>query len=108
MPVRPTAMQSLALAARLFRRYDLAVSTQSGDRPTFFAFIAGRVRVGPVEQNFGGSETAGLSRGLPYEPGVHRVEEILRLADLLGIARVPDVVAPAAAMRAACRPDPMR
>ena len=43
MPPRPTALQSLALAARLWRQYDLAISTQCGDRPTFFAFVAGRV-----------------------------------------------------------------
>jgi heptosyltransferase-3 len=29
MPVRPSAGQSLALAVRLWRRYDLAISTQS-------------------------------------------------------------------------------
>ena len=46
MPPRPTAAQSLALAARLWRRYDLAISTQCGDRPTSFAIIAGRIRVG--------------------------------------------------------------
>ena len=45
MPPRPTAVQSLALAARLWRQYDLAISTQSGDRPTVFAIIAGRVSV---------------------------------------------------------------
>jgi heptosyltransferase-3 len=95
MPAFPTMMQSLALAARLFRRYDLAVSTQPGDRPTFFAFIAGRVRVGPIGPQFGGG-LKGLAyrRGLPIECGVHRVEENLRLADLLGIARVPHVVCP--------------
>lgn len=95
MPVRPTALQSLALAARLFRRYDLAVSTQSGDRPSFFATVAGHVRVGPFEQKIGGRlKRLGLTRGVPYEPGVHRVEEVLRLADLIGIARVPELVAP--------------
>src|ERR1700744_972162 len=35
MPPRPTLAQSLTLAARLLKRYHLAVSTQSGDRPTF-------------------------------------------------------------------------
>jgi heptosyltransferase-3 len=94
MPALPTTMQSLALAARLFRKYDLAVSTQSGDRPTFFAFIAGRVRVGPVGSNDGGLKGLVYRRGLPVESGVHRVEENLRLADLLGIARTPDVVCP--------------
>ena len=77
------------------RRYDLAVSTQSGDRPSFFATVAGRVRVGPFEQKIGGRlKRLGLTRGVPYEPGVHRVEEILRLADLIGIARVPELVVP--------------
>ena len=42
MPARRTLAQSLALAAKLWRSYDLAVSTQSGDRPTFFALLAGR------------------------------------------------------------------
>src|ERR1700685_3930633 len=34
---------SLKLMAQLYRRYDLAVSTQSGDRPTLFAVTAGRI-----------------------------------------------------------------
>ena len=98
MPPRPTMGQGLTLAARLWRRYDLAISTQCGDRPTFFASIAGRVRVGPFEPNFSGRlKQLVFHRSTPYEPGVHRVEEILRFADLLGIARVPDLVAPRSA-----------
>ncbi|HEX5516015.1 MAG TPA: hypothetical protein VFX32_00305, partial [Pseudolabrys sp.] len=46
MPQRPTAAESLRLIGRLWRSYDVAVSTQSGDRPTVFAFAAGRWRVG--------------------------------------------------------------
>src|SRR5205085_49206 len=34
MPQRPTIRETLALGARLWRRYHLAVSTQTGDRPT--------------------------------------------------------------------------
>jgi heptosyltransferase-3 len=95
MPPRPTTAQSLALAARLWRKYDLAVSTQCGDRPMFFADIAGRMRAAPVESTFNGRiKRAFLHRSVPYIAGVHRVEEILRLADLLGIARVPDLVPP--------------
>jgi heptosyltransferase-3 len=97
MPSRASMRQSLALAARLWRRYDLAVSTQCGDRPSFFAFIAGRASIGPVEDDAGGRlKRFGYRRSVPYGPGVHRVEEILRLADLLGIARVPEVVTPRA------------
>ena len=95
MPARPTPVQSLALAARLWRRYDLAISTQCGDRPSHFAIAAGRLSVGPVEARLSGRiKAAAFKRSVLYEPGVHRVEEILRLADLLGIARAPAVVAP--------------
>ena len=95
MPVRPTAAQSLKLAARLWRRYDLAISTQCGDRPSFFAFAAGRLRVGPVEANLNGRiKVRSYERSVTYAPGVHRVEEMLRLADLIGIARVDEMVAP--------------
>ncbi len=95
MPPRPAAWQSLALAARLWRQYDLAISTQSGDRPTGFAVIAGRRRVAPVEDRFTGRvKRALLHRSVDIVQGVHRVEQMLRLADGLGIARVPELVAP--------------
>jgi heptosyltransferase III len=95
MPVRPTAAQSLGLAARLWRRYDLAISTQCGDRPTVFGLVAARRCVAPVESNFNGRlKRAFLHRTVPYASGTHRVEEILRLADVLGIARVPEVISP--------------
>ena len=42
MPEQPTTLESAQLFAALWRHYDLAVSTQSGDRPTFFAFAAAR------------------------------------------------------------------
>src|SRR5579872_3213973 len=87
MPPRPTAAESLALAARLLNRYALAISTQCGDRPSFFAFVAGRVRVGPVERNVNGwLKRQGYRRSVAYSPGMHRVEEMLLLADTLGIA----------------------
>jgi len=37
MPTRPSAGETLAVVRSIWRRYDLAVSTQAGDRPTFFA-----------------------------------------------------------------------
>ena len=114
LPPQPSTAQTLALGARLFRRYDLAVSTQSGDRPIGFAIAAGRMRVAPVPANFNGRvKQTLLDRSLTTARGLHRVEEMLRLADLLGIARVPEVVCPRAAgsRRAAGRPlcgDPCR
>jgi heptosyltransferase-3 len=95
MPPRPTLAQGLALAARLWRRYDLAISTQCGDRPIFFAIVAGRQSLAPVEPTFNGRfKRAWLGRSIPYAAGVHRVEEMLRLADALGVARAPALVCP--------------
>src|SRR5512137_2816374 len=37
-PQRPRMAESARLFAQLWRSYDIAVSTQSGDRPTAFAF----------------------------------------------------------------------
>jgi heptosyltransferase-3 len=95
MPAQPTVLQSLAQAARLYRKYDLAISTQPGDRPTFFTVVAGRIRVGPHERSFNGRlKQLAFRRSLAIAPGVHRVEELLRLADLLGITRVAEVICP--------------
>src|SRR5258708_23250058 len=57
---------SLALARALWRRYDLAVSTQPGDRPTLFAWIAGRVSGGPGAPRGGGGR---LTRDVRDYPG---------------------------------------
>jgi heptosyltransferase-3 len=95
MPPRPSVAQSLALAARLWRSYDLVVSTQTGDRPTFFAWVAGKIRAGPAQTEFGGRlKRTVLDRSVAPVHGLHRVEQILRLADALGIARVPELVCP--------------
>jgi heptosyltransferase-3 len=100
-PARPSLTESLALTRRLFKRYDLAVSTQPGDRPTYFAMLAGRAHAGLIDAEGPALGTA-LKRGLLHRgtaarPDIHRVEQMLRLADTLGIARVAEMVAPAAA-----------
>jgi len=97
MPVRPGAGRTLTTAMKLWREYDLAISTQSGDRPIGFAVVAGRNRAASVEASFNGSvKRALLQRSGIVERGVHRVEEMLRLADLLGIPRIPELVPPQA------------
>jgi lipopolysaccharide heptosyltransferase III len=101
MPEQPTFAQSFALSRRLWRRYALAVSTQTGDRPTYFAFAAGRRRIGPVDSGSGAwLRRLVLHRSVPARAvgeAIHRVEEVLLLADALGIARAHDIVAPQAA-----------
>jgi heptosyltransferase-3 len=46
VPERPRLLAHLALLIRLARRYDIALSTLHGDRPTLYAFVAGRWRAG--------------------------------------------------------------
>jgi heptosyltransferase-3 len=100
MPARPSTAESLRLAARLWKRYDLAISTQGGDRPTFFALLAGRTHLGitvPDGPRFGAIlKRRLLHRSTTAVENIHRVEQMLRLADALGITRVPELVCPAA------------
>src|SRR5579862_1455683 len=49
VPERRSFGDSLTLLRRLVRRYDLALSTQTGDRPTTMAWLAGRQSAGPLE-----------------------------------------------------------
>src|SRR5580704_7769249 len=87
---------NLALVRSLWRKYDLAISTQSGDRPTFFAWIAGRMSGGPVAAKGGMAwlKRAGLDYPVVDSPARHRVEEVLELAYALGIPAVPELVCP--------------
>jgi heptosyltransferase-3 len=101
MPQRPTGSDSLRLIRRLWRSYDIAVSTQSGDRPTLFAFAAGRRRIGvttetdpPLAREL---KRIALHRTVAAAEKLHRVEQMLRLVDALDIPRVPELVCPAAA-----------
>ncbi len=101
MTQRPTIAESARLFVKLWRRYDIAISTQSGDRPVAFAFAAGRMRAGVTTDD--GPWLArvlkriALHRRVAAAENLHRVEQMLRLADALDIARVPDLVCPAAA-----------
>ena len=96
MPARPTPAETLAFARRLWRRYDLAFSTQSGDRPTLFAWAAGRRSIGFVEGHAFGSRVKRFALSRPVEAvrDTHRVREMLRLVEAAGVPAVAEVVAP--------------
>src|SRR5262249_28717392 len=101
MPERPTLGETLALVRNLWRRYDLAVSTQAGDRPTGFAMVAGRRRVGLVPRS--GDTGAWWKRHahhIPVEaaPDTHRVTQLFALATALGLPHAPDLVCPRGAL----------
>jgi lipopolysaccharide heptosyltransferase III len=107
MPERPSIGEMLALLRRLWRRYDLVVSTQAGDRPTFFALVAGRRRAALVPR--AGETGAWWKRHVHHvpvvpEPDSHRVTQLLRLASALGLELVPEIVCPQGAAAAALAP----
>jgi heptosyltransferase-3 len=99
MPTRPTFSETVALVRKLFKRYDLAVSTQTGDRPTIFSLLAGRTHAGLFAEDGPALgrvlKRAALHRSIPMVNHIHRVEQVLRLADVLGVPRVPEMVCPA-------------
>jgi heptosyltransferase-3 len=106
IPHRPSLAETLALLRRIGRRYDLALSTQTGDRPTMLTWLAGRQSAGLLEAD--GLATAAkrflLSRSCTTDREQHRVLDILRLTELLGIPAHAEVVCPSGAVRAALAP----
>src|ERR1043166_3348116 len=103
---RPTPGETLALIRSLRRQYDLAVSTQTGDRPTFLAFIAGRRRAGLVPAQGGGGwwKRRVLNICVAADAHSHRVVELLSLARALGVALAPELVPPGGAFAEAVLP----
>jgi heptosyltransferase-3 len=107
MPARPMPAETFAFARKLWRRYDLAFSTQSGDRPTLFAWAAGRRSVGFVDGNRFGARVKRFALSQPVEAvrDTHRVREMLLLSDAVGVPAVAEVVAPRSAARPGGAPE---
>jgi heptosyltransferase-3 len=103
---RSSLSETHDLIHALRRRYDLAVSTQTGDRPTFFAYVAGRRRAGLVPAHGGGAWWKGrvLHDRVPADPESHRVTELLQLARALGVPLMPELVPPGGAFAEAVLP----
>jgi len=79
----------------LVRRYDIALSTINGDRPVFYAWLAGKYSVGfiPGEGIKHFWKRCLLSNWLYAETHhTHTVINNLRLAQLLGLPLHPDVI----------------
>jgi heptosyltransferase-3 len=96
MPERPTTGESLKAIAQVWRRYDLVVSTQTGDRPTFYSLLAGRIRVGLVPREGGGAwwKRMALHHALVEASDKHRVDNLLTLTDALDLPRHNGIVCP--------------
>jgi heptosyltransferase-3 len=95
VPERPSLLGHLGLLLRLARRYDVALSLQTGDRPTLYAFIAGRSSIGlQLAERKGALKRWLLDRWVPFDNvNTHTVCMHLALADALGIPRRGDVIA---------------
>lgn len=90
---RPSAGAHAQLLRRIAGRYDLALSTIPGDRPTLYARIAGRRALGV---HLSGPKHLWkrrlLSASVPCDDcDTHTVLQNLRLAGALGIERLPAV-----------------
>jgi heptosyltransferase-3 len=94
VPERPGLAAHLAFLARIARRYDLALSTQHGDRATLYAWLAGRWRAGllndtPKER----WKRSVLQQWVPFDDlNTHTVRMNLGLASTLGIPLNGEVV----------------
>ncbi len=95
IPERPSAGEHVALFARIWRRYDLALSLLPGDRPTVYAFAAGRRRVGTlVDEPKSGWKRRLLHAWAPFDNlDTHTVLMNLRVAELAGATPVARVAA---------------
>jgi heptosyltransferase-3 len=96
MPQRPSTRDLWDMVRKVWRRYDLAISTQTGDRPTVLAVAAGRRRIGltPAAGSSAWWKRRALNFPVTADPKNHRVVELLRLADELGIKRETELVCP--------------
>jgi heptosyltransferase III len=101
VPERPSLRESLALLKRIGRRYDLALSTQTGDRPTAVACLAGRQSAGPIEaRGFSAIiKRVALSRSYLTDRAQHRIVDLSRLAELLNIPVSAEIVCPQGQVR---------
>jgi heptosyltransferase-3 len=96
---KPTWQEQKALFKRIFRHYDLAISTQAGDRPTLYACLAAKMRIGfvPPKPQTGWFKRYFLTRWLEFDvQKTHTVLEMLRLCQLLNIAPIYQLTAPQA------------
>lgn len=94
IPERPRRLSHLGFLLQLFRRYDLALSLVPGDRPTIYAFFAGRHRAGLLlDTRKERWKQRLLDSWVAFDDlNTHTVRMHLALADLLGIAPSNEVV----------------
>jgi heptosyltransferase-3 len=93
IPERPRFADHLKLAAAIVRRYDLALSLVPGDRPTLYAYLAGKRRAGLlVDSRKERWKQRLLDAWMPFDnDNTHTVRMHLALLGAIGVKPVPDV-----------------
>lgn len=96
-PNRPKLRDYLTLIPRIFRRYDLALAVQAGDRPFIYSLIAAPCRAGVVPpKGAAGWWKRYLLNGYAEHDNehTHTVLQNLKLADALRIPRSHALIPP--------------
>ena len=106
MPERQSPRAAGGLLWRLWRHYDLALTTQTGDRPTFLAWLGGRQSAGPLDANrlSASLKRLALSRSYTSDRRQHRIVDLLRMTEQLGIPACAEVVCPQGSVRTGLLP----
>lgn len=94
VPERARLLQHLKLVGSVMRRYDLALSLIPGDRPTLYAWLAGRRRVGLLTTDTKSRWKQHLLHAwVAFDnEGTHTVRMHLALLRTIGVQPVADVV----------------
>jgi heptosyltransferase III len=94
VPERPRLLEHLRFHAALARRYDLALSLLTGDRPTLYAWLAGKMSAGLQDDGKKARwKRALLDRWVAFDDlDTHTVRMNLALVQALGLAPLGEVV----------------
>ncbi|MEQ1636856.1 MAG: putative lipopolysaccharide heptosyltransferase III [Methylococcales bacterium] len=96
-PNRPKFVDYKQLMPKLFRQYDLAIATQSGDRPFLYTLLSAPVRIAavPPKNSTGWWKRWFMQGWIEFDDDQsHTVLQHLKLLDLLGVKRCYALVAP--------------
>lgn len=94
---KPTLSEALILIKKIYRQYDVAIATQTGDKPHLYAWIAAKYRIGFIDAV---SKQTALKRALCQQwllfdnLNTHTVLENLKLVNCLNIPLIPVVRLP--------------
>lgn len=96
-PNRPKFADYRHLLCQLFRRYDLAIVTQTGDRPFLYTLLAAplRIAVVPPKYTSGHWKRFFIQRWIEFDDSnTHTVLQHLKLLDLINVPRDFSLVPP--------------